>query len=394
MTLASKIPQPCVLDPAPPASRGLTPILLVLAAALSVRLLLIAFAHATGSQFADPRFSDADSFLKVAASIIDRSLLTELTFYDTRVFPFWPLCESLLLAIGLSAHSIQIATLLLTLALPWMYWRSGGRPTCALILALCPPAWLLSSIVPMSEAVYLLLGVTLVLCVVHGRFGWAGVAAGAMIATRPFGIAWAFPLICAAGWQSLQSRQWQPLVRTSLGCVAGFIPFFATNLWLYGELFRQVRIYSAPLDTLNLDPARYQALGQPKGHWGVPFEHVLMTPWRVTVPLWKTAYVYAHLAALLLLLPTAIKSLAKGWHDSRSCARWILIASFVLNSALIVSTGPYWGFHSFDRYFVWGLPGACAAFETFPASRSWRWSLLLVIPSVALAALAIVQRSG
>lgn len=393
MTPASHAP-PLAASSEPSFSPRLAPILLVLAAALGVRLLLIALAHATDSQFADPRFSDADSFLKVAASIIDRSQSAELTFYDTRVFPFWSLCEALLLSIGLSAYGIQVATLLLSIAVPWMYWQIGGRPSIALILALCPPAWLLSSILPMSEAIYLFLGLVVALCVARGKLGWAGVAAGAMIATRPFGVAWAVPLVCVAGWQSLQQRQWLPLAKAALGCTVGVLPFFATNLWLYDELFRQVRIYSAPLDTLNLDPERYAALGAPKGHWGVPFEHVLMTPWRVAVPLWKTGYVYAHVAALLVLLPVAVKALAKGWHDNRTCARWILLASFVLNSALIVSTGPYWGFHSFDRYFVWGLPGACVALEIFSAQRSWRWTALLTISSIGLAALAIVQRSA
>jgi hypothetical protein len=68
-------------------------------------------------------------------------------------------------------------------------------------------------------------------------------------------------------------------------------------------------------------------------------------------------YVYAHVVALFVLVTVP------AWRCWRARANnnaltLVLLGWLVLNSAAIVCGGPYWGFHSFDRYFVWAWPAA------------------------------------
>lgn len=361
-------------------------------AAVGLRLALIALAAMSASQLATLRFSDAESFLKVAEALLDRANLAKLTFYDTRVFPFWPACEAGLLALGLPPPSVLALTVLLAGAVPVLYYRLSGNFAFALTLAFCPPAWLLSTILAFSEACYLALGLAAALSVFHRRYTLAGICAGAMVSTRPFGVAWVAPLLIVALWESRRAARFRPALSLAGGLVIGVLPFVAVNLWLYGDILRQVHVYSAPLNELNLDAVSYQALGQPSGHWGIPFYHVLLTPWRVPVPLWKVLYIYAHVIAILILVPVAISQLRRGWQDDLGRARWCLLGSFVANSALIVSTGPYWAFHTFDRYFVWGLPGAILALESLIPVRPWRWLLPLIGASLVAATIGILHR--
>ena len=102
------------------------------------------------------------------------------------------------------------------------------------------------------------------------------------------------------------------------------------------------------------------------------------------LPLWKTVYIYAHIPVLVVLFGRGLRQLG------RSLEPWdrALVLGFLANAALIVCTGPYWGFESFDRYFVWGLPGALwLARPWLGAQPRWHWVLGPLSVAIALRAL-------
>lgn len=332
-------------------------------------------------------FSDASSFLGVARAILDPARVAELTYYDTRVFPLWPAVEAVLLALRASDVVLLGLPIALSGAVSWLLHRATGNLPAALLLGCAPPVWLISTVHPMSEAFYLTLGVAAACAFGGRRFAFAGVLAGLMVATRPFGIAWvaAGALLLVAGARSGRGRA--EFLRYSGGVALGVIPLIGLNLHLYGDVLHQLRVYNTDLATLNLGAEAAQSLGGATGHWGPPFWHVLTTPWRVEVPLWKTVYIYAHVAALLALVPSALRQLRTG-----TAAERFLLLAFLVNGALIVCTGPYWGFHSFDRYFLWGLPGALVAFATVVRPAAWSGVLAAGATASLAAAVFALQR--
>lgn len=353
-------PTTSVTSPAAARSSRLDPAWLLFAAAVGIRVAwivaLAALSSTNWSEFLN--YSDASSFLQVARSLLDRTHLAQVTFYDTRVFPFWPACEALLLALALPETSTLVLTVLLAGLVPVLYYRLTDDLPVAYLFAVFPPTWLAFTVRPFSEACFLALGMLLAWNAAKGRLGLAGLCAGAMIATKPFALAWALPLGAVGLVAAWRQRRSSPALRVVAGAGVGLLPLVAVNLWLYHDVLHQFRVYAAPLGQLNLGAAQLQALGSAAGHSGLPFEHVLLTPWRLSVPLWKTFYIYTHVAVMLFLVVQALPLLRRGWTDGPGCARWILVAAFVGNSALSVCTGPYWGFHSFDRYLLWGAPGA------------------------------------
>lgn len=330
--------------------------------------------------------SDAGSFVPVAKFVYGLEPLANLKTYDTRVFPGWPLAIGLLFKAGLPEWSALALSLLCAAVAPVVFRRVTGDSRLAWLLVYFSPAWLLAGFHPISESAYVLLILLLLAALKLDRPFLAGILAGAMFAIRPFGIAWAG----AAGLALLMAypRQLRHAALYTAGSLLPVVGLVILNLRIFGSPWHQLEVYGLPLDQLNVAPEIAARLGQTSGHWGLPFRHLLATPWIITVPVWKIAYIYAHAAALLALVFPAIRSLG------RNPAAWerALAIGFLANGALIVSTGPYWGFYSFDRYFVWGLPGALWL------GRAWipagRWHLALALPSFAFALYAFFAHAG
>ncbi|MDD2765422.1 MAG: hypothetical protein PHE83_15780 [Opitutaceae bacterium] len=335
--------------------------------------------------------SDGGSFLTLARTMLNRSSLVPLTFYDTRVFPFWPLGEALVLTTGLPEPAVLGLTVLLSGLVVWLFHRLTGSLPFALLLAVFPPAWVLASVHPVSEALYLALGLAAAWALRLNRFCVAGLCMGAMISTRPFGIAWAAMAVVLGANESRLRRSWRQVALTISGIFVGLSPLILINLHFYGDVWHQVRVYAAPLNALNVHGAVSQTLGPAQGHWGPPFWYVLATPWIVPVPFWKVAYIYAHVVALLLLIPVALSGMREEFNGRRDLARILLFGAFVLNGILIVCGGPYWGFHSFDRYFLWGLPGALLSAERILHGRLLPWLPLAGVVSLAAVGFSLVQ---
>lgn len=333
--------------------------------------------------------SDAGSFIPVAKVIFGISPASSLSIYDTRVFPGWPLIFGWALKIGLPDPAVLAFSCCLAALVPVLFLLLTGERTLSWYLVYFPPAWLIASTHPISEPAYLAVVLVGLIAAKHSRPTLTGVFGGGLVVIRAFGIAW------AAAFFFAQLRR-KRLINWASGrfILAAAVPvalLLLLNFKLYGNPLQQVHTYGRPLAELNIPPATAAELNNPSGHWGWPFEHLLLTPWRTHVPLWKTVYIYAHVPVLLLLVWRAVASLRS--EVTEEDWKTALVLGFLFNSALIVCTGPYWGFESFDRYFVWGLPGALWL------SRRWlandvRWHLFLFPASLGLSLRAILGHPG
>jgi hypothetical protein len=315
--------------------------------------------------------SDAGSFLSFAKVLYGINPVSSLSLYDTRVFPGWPLMFGWALKMGCPDQAMLVIAVLLAALVPVLFYRLTGERTLAWYLVYFPPAWLVATTHPVSEAAYLAIVLAALLAVKHGRPVLSGALGGACVVLRAFGVAWLGGIFLGQHWRDHRISR-----ATILTMVSGSIPvagLLAISWAVYGDPLRQLHVYGQPLAQLNIPAGLAAELHNPSGHWGLPFEHLLLTPWRTHVPLWKIAYIYAHVPVVLILVWRAIVFL----RENPGAESWqvALVLGFLANTALIVCTGPYWGFESFDRYFVWGLPGALWLARTWLKQARWHWLL-------------------
>jgi hypothetical protein len=357
------------------------------AAGVGLRMALLAVIFTVGGETWSHYLSasDAGSYLQLARVIFTHVPSASLTLYDSRVFPGWPLAYGWLLWL-LPAAGAALGALVISAALvPVAFYFLTRNLAAAWAMVWLPPAWLLATVHPIAEAFYLLCGLAALLAWRANRLAWAGFAVGVMCATKPYGVALALPLA------------WAIARRDGRWAFAGFARFVwpvvtvgASCAWLnhllYHDVLHQLRVYAAPLAQLNLAGVNAAGLENASGHWGAPFAALLNTPRLVSVPLWKLVYIYAHVAALgwLLLRPWLNGSLRNG----AGALAFVLFGWLALNSAAIVCGGPYWGFHSFDRYFVWAWPAALALNADL-IGRYPRLHALAAVASVVLTLFAV-----
>jgi hypothetical protein len=327
--------------------------------------------------------SDAGSFLSVAKVLYAINPVSSLSLYDTRVFPGWPLIFGWVLKLGAPDQAMVVVAGLLAALVPVLFYRLTGERNLAWYLVYFPPAWLVASTHPVSEAAYLAVILSGLLAVKFGRPVVAGALGGACVVLRAFGVAWLGGFVLGQLWRDRRIDR-----RAILSAVSAAIPIiglFAISWWVYGDPLQQLHVYGQPLANLNIPPDLAAELHNPSGHWGWPFEHLLLTPWRTRVPIWKIAYIYAHLPVVLVLVWKAFDFL----REKTSSPAWeiSLVLGFLANTALILCTGPYWGFESFDRYFVWGLPGALWLARPWLAHARWHWVLFPLSIAVSLRSL-------
>jgi hypothetical protein len=327
--------------------------------------------------------SDAGSFLSVAKVIFGIAPASSLSLYDRRVFPGWPLVFGWLLKLGAPDQSMVAISLCLAALVPVLFYRLTGERTVAWYLVYFPPAWLVASTHPISEAAYMAAILFGLLALKNGRPTLAAAFGGGCVVLRAFGVAWLAGLLLGR-----HRHDWRCSRAVLLSLVAAVVPIlglFAINACLYGAPLEQLHVYGQPLSQLNIPPGLAAELHNPSGHWGWPFEHLLLTPWRTHIPLWKVVYIYAHVPVLLLLMWKA----AVFMRSSSGSETWqfALAFGFLANAVLIICTGPYWGFESFDRYFVWGLPGALWLARHWLSRPSWHWLFFPISIAVSLRSL-------
>jgi hypothetical protein len=324
--------------------------------------------------------SDAGSFLSVAKVLYAINPVGSLSLYDTRVFPGWPLVFGWALKLGAPDQAILVITVGLAALVPVLFYRLTGERTLAWYLVYFPPAWLVASTHPVSEASYLAVILLGLLAVKRGRPVVAGALGGSCVLLRAFGVAWLGGIFMGSYWRDRRINR-----TMMLGLLSAAIPIaglFIMNRAVYGDALKQLHVYGQPLAQLNIPAALASELHNPSGHWGWPFEHLILTPWRTHIPLWKIAYIYAHVPVVVLLTWKAAIFL----RESPTAEPWqlALVFGFLTNTALILCAGPYWGFESFDRYFVWGLPGALWLSRPWLANARWHWVLFPVSAALGL----------
>lgn len=346
------------------------------------RLLLLGWQLTRGAEVkALMEGGDEPAFLNMAQAMLDWSRIPEFALGgDSRVFPLWPMVLAGFLKLGLSGWGWILVGPAFAGAASALFYRVTGSFAAALLLGAAPPAWVLTTLSPMSEGLYLVLGLLTALALQRDRCLLAGVLVGLMVATRPFGLAWALAgaivIVAARGDRAIR------LGAFGLGAALGVLPLVLVNILMFGDLLHQVRVYSGSLVSINLPPRIAARLGDASGHWGIPFKHLLITPWIVPVPLWKLTYVYANLALFLGLAPLILRRFFRT--AGELSADNFLMLAFVINGLLSVSTGPYWGFHSFDRYLSWAAPGAIVAMRGLLPPARWPWvAALTVVLSLA-----------
>ncbi len=327
--------------------------------------------------------SDASSFLPVAHTIAGTpSPGGPATLYDTRVFPGWPLMLAPALWLGLPEQTALALSLGCTALASWLYHRLTRDLVGTWLLAVFPPAWVLATVHPISEGAYFCLAVAGCLAVRARAWFWVGLAGGCLVFLRPFGLAWVLAYAIALHGESKSTRS---IASFLLGGALMAVTLIATNLTLYGDVLHQIRVYARPLSELNVQVAPTNG-GEASGHWGWPFFHLLVTPFRYAVPVRKLIYVWATVAGFGVVAGAAIRQLS---HETELPAwRRAVLLGFVLNCVFSFCTGPYWAFHSIDRYFVWGLPGALVAAQPF--WQKWPrlpWALAAVSAGLSVCSL-------
>ena len=332
--------------------------------------------------------SDGSSFVPLAKVLWGQAPIESLSFYDSRVFPGWPGLFGGLLWLLPEPLAALGSAMLLAAAVPILFYALTRAWPAACALVWLPPAWLLASVHPISEACFFLLGLGALWCWQRDRLVWAGLFAGLMCATKPYGVFLAAPLGVGVAWPN-REWSWRRAARYAIPVAFVGIGGMFLNIAFYGDALRQLHVYEAPLVQLNL-PLPPEALRHAAGHWSWPLQALLVTPWQSPWPWWKLIYIYGNLAAILVLLVRPAWRFCR--HRPVSPLERVLWAWLAGNTAASCSGGPYWGFASFDRYVIWALPAAFALNSDLIAAHP-RWHYVLGLASIATTAFAFTHHA-
>jgi hypothetical protein len=296
--------------------------------------------------------------------------------WHERVFPGWSLLLVPFSLLGVAAPGAVALAVLMATLVPWLAWKLTEDHRTALACAVLLPVWLLQVSLGMSEPSYLvaiLLGL-IALTLRQTAIGAFLVGFAALI--RPTALfAWAGGALVL--WRR---RQWRKLVLWSVISAAVASLIVPINLKLYSEALRQTKLYST-LPNIG-DAARRAGIGAGKfGHLGIPFKALVETPLLVNIPTWKIVYIWAHVLMILVSCWLALRRIGASELEGMLSV-WAL-----LNSAFIISAGPYWGFHSFDRYCLWAMPAYMFLLSRYLPQTRWAWyGIALLTTLTALSA--------
>jgi len=169
--------------------------------------------------------SDGSCFVPVAKVLWGQAPIESLGFYVSRVFPGWPAVFGGLLWLLPEPLAALGSAMLLAAIIPVVFYALTRAWPAACALVWLPPAWLLASVHPIAEPLFFLLGLGALWCWQRDRLAWAGGLAGAMCATKPYGVFLAAGLGAAVAWQA-GIWSWRRMVRYAIpialvgaGCV-------------------------------------------------------------------------------------------------------------------------------------------------------------------------------
>lgn len=355
----------------------------LLAMGLSLRALLIATSlrgHG-GSLWKAMSISDSLAYVTVARMAVSGVRVTP--GWDERVFIGWALTLALPGALfGYEVTCLVLGTVCAALT-PVVAYKLTGDRVSSLAAALLTPTWLRESSMGMSECVFMLYQLLAIWACLQRRTALASLAAAAAMIVRPTG---AFVWVALA-YVMMRRRNWSAL---AMHCViAAFAIAFvlAFNQHFYGDALRQAHLYSQ-LPNIGEDGAAAIArLPHGAGHLGIPFLHLIATPFVLHVPTWKVVYIWLH--AVLVVAACVIG--VRDWRASASERDTrgseldaMMLIWAVLNTAFILCTGPYWGFFTFDRYCLWAMPAYLYLARAYLPKRNVLWIALASV-SIGLA---------
>lgn len=278
---------------------------------------------------------DSKSYLVCAEAY--RGLPADVTPYDQRVFPGYPLLIAAANALGLHMVVAALAiSWLSVVAVMFLCWKLYSDIKVGILSGFLIPAYLFTTSSVMNESLLCALCVAGVLAAMRGRPILAGLILGCAGAVRPNAL---FAFIGLVAHYVFVNRSYRDLAKSSL---AAALPILLSSLFVwstFGHPLASVRGYNLP--------------GAYDGSiltW--PFYSLVTTPLLQPTPLIKIAYVWSHVLAIVVACVVSIRLLKKNLTSISiiNCA-WLLG-----NTAFVFSMGNIWGFSGLPRALTWASP--------------------------------------
>ncbi|MEQ1885613.1 MAG: hypothetical protein ABL967_11170 [Bryobacteraceae bacterium] len=292
--------------------------------------------------------------------------------WDERVFPGWALLITPWNLVGSLDAGIIVMAALFGALVPFVVLRLTNDEGVAFASSVLPPVWIMQSSLGMSEPAYLFFVLAAILFAIRGNVTLGGILMGFAALIRPTAL---FPWLGVFVYLLATSDNRRLIIKWVFwsGLVASLT--LAINFALYGAPFRQLQQY-ANLPNIS-ESAQVSGLSSGGyGHLGFPFKALVLTPFFLQVPLWKVFYIWGNAIFVLWASVRAYTSWKSGGL-STVFAIWA-----ITNTAFIVSTGPYWGFHSFDRYALWAMPAYLYFFREFLPKQTSRWVAIATLSTL------------
>ncbi len=366
---------------------GATDLLVIFALAVAMRVVLylvVAWVDEVSfNRFVE--YIDGRHYLAYARAWLGAD--NALDSYNQRLFPGYPGLMALLHILGAPLHAAAV--------LPnWL--AAGGIAVFSAALfsdrrigyamAVLTPSFLINSVLISAEPWCLLLGLAGLWLARRNAVVAAGMAFGLAGMMRPMACLilagyvamtirrgrWTQGLLCAAVAAAV--------VIGGMGLVAlrfgtPFMSFVGySHEKAYGDEHYGGRILTWPFESLVMTPAR-----QRREHEQTPDGKIK------PVPTWKIAFIWIHVVPVVIGCGIA----AVRWRLARSRRDILLAVTAAVwlgaNTMFVVCIGSRWGFHSFDRFILIGLPPLLFSYQRLLPARLWMW-LPIAVLSLAVAA--------
>ena len=288
--------------------------------------------------------SDANSYLLIVENITTNSRITRP--FDERAFPGWPIFVSIFKLFFEIKWVIIVLGLVLSSLVPIVFYKVTGNKNLAALICFFTPTFIIHSVNGMSEPIYLFVILLSILFFNKKEFFLSAILIGFAAIIRPTAF---FPFLGMA-YVLLAEKDWKSsfLFWTTSGLMVSLLLVF--NYYYYEDPLRQFHSYST-LPNVNVEVLKHFNSEGQGSHFGLPLVNIIKTTFLVKPPLWKIVFIWSHVLFILLALFLGVK---KNSLSNKSESIFLIWAIF--NSIFILSTGEYWAFYSFDRYFIWALP--------------------------------------
>lgn len=316
--------------------------------------------------------SDAGSYIAVVTAIVQGEMPEDPFF--ARVFPGWPLFIAPVYVIFSSEWAPVILTLLIASLLPSLHFLLTKDRVASLVMTCGLPCLLAGPAFLTNEHFYLMMIYLSCLAGKHSKYHLASLITGLTAWIRPL----SFFLWIGQSLIYLRQRQIKTWLTTSIIAGGVVLMMFVFNKAVFGVPFIQFQQYSC---LPNISPEQFQMLNLQEGqgsHSGFPFVNLVKASLYTNPPLWKQIFVWSHVLFLCgLILFCFIRPQFKDEEWSLHFINSLGVALFIF------STGPYWAFHSFDRYFSWGLPSYLILLRPLMPKRLI-WPVIYIVLCVAV----------